>query len=164
VKVQLKTVHGKYVSAQPDGRFEVRDKAGPWEDFDLEGVDLGPVAPGPGQPPIAPPVEGPTPSESAAYVAAVKAQCLGAGMDLSGPCGAFAIVRRVAWGLRAVGYGLLDKPGGNNCEKFSTDVIVCPNRRDIVDLLQDGGGANTPLWLVRENEVSPDRWRAPVLP
>jgi hypothetical protein len=173
MKVTFKTAHG-YLSFQPPERpngpvrVEYREKAGPWEEVDLEGLEqlLQPVAPGPGHPPpgMPQPAPGPTPEATVAYVALVKAACLAAGLDLAGPCGAFAIVRRVAWGLRLQGYGLLSKPNGNNCEGFSTDVIVTPNRTGIVDLLGDGGGRNDPTWQVKENEVTADRWRAPVQP
>jgi len=172
MKVKFKTAHG-YLSFQPDGRVEYRDTAGPWEEVDLEGFELQPVpVVAPGTPPgTSPPAAGPGPAEpTVAYVGAVKAWLTARGVDLSGPCGAFAIVKVVAWGLRTSGYGLLSKPGGNNCkppgsqEAFATDVVVCPNRTDIVDLLQDGGGANNPIWLLRQNEVDPARWRAPVEP
>jgi hypothetical protein len=60
--------------------------------------------------------------------------------------------------------GLLSKPGGNHCNGYATDCIVLANKTDIVDLLGDGGGQNTPSWYVREREVDPDRWEPPVEP
>src|SRR5437773_305690 len=54
-------------------------------------------------------------------VAAVKAELEARHVDLSGPCGAFAITKRVAWRLRNDGAGLLPKSGGTNCEGYSTD-------------------------------------------
>lgn len=75
----------------------------------------------------------------------VKADLVARGVDLSGPCGAFAICKRVAWALRHTGAGLLAKPSGNNCEGYATDVICYPDGRTF-DILQDGGGANGPQW------------------
>jgi len=164
MKLTIKTAHG-YLSFQPDGRLEYRATAGSWEEIDVDGLvfaPVAPVAPGPGIP--HPDVPGPTPELSVEYVAAVKRQLEQAGVNLIGPCGAFAITRRVAWGLRGAGIGLLSKPGGNQCDGYATDVLVLPNRTDIIDILSDGGGQNTPSWYERENEVTPDRWRAPVQP
>ena len=45
----IKTAHGKYLSAQPNGTFEVRDSAGEWEVFDFEDPSINPS-----QPPIIP--------------------------------------------------------------------------------------------------------------
>lgn len=78
-------------------------------------------------------------------VEAVKADLVARGLDLSGPCGAFAICKRVAWALRADGAGLLAKPSGNNCEGYATDVICYPDGRTF-DILIDGGGQNGPTW------------------
>lgn len=161
MKVRIKTAHG-YISFQPDGRIEYRANAGPWEEIDLEGFELQPV-PVPGQPPAPTPV-GPTPSQTAGYVAAVKAQLLAEGRDLSGPCGAFAITKRVAWGLRSAGAGLLSKPSGNNCEGYATDIVMFRDAGgDIVDILGDGGNANVPNWNVSDT-VEPSRWRPAVEP
>ncbi len=49
----IKTAHGKYLSAQPNGTFEVRDSAGEWEVFDFEDPSINPS-----QPPIIPPPSG----------------------------------------------------------------------------------------------------------
>jgi len=78
-------------------------------------------------------------------VATIKPQLVGNGLDLAGPCGAFAITKRVAWALRSEGAGLLDKPGGNQCEGYATDIVMYPDGR-LVDILGDGGGANSPMW------------------
>lgn len=160
MKVRLKTAHGKYVSAQPDGRFEVRDHAGPWEEFDLERL----VLEVPDHPPKSPPVEhGPSPSPSSAYVAAVKQQLQEQGVNLTGPCGAFAITKRVAWGLRHLGAGLLSKPHGNNCEGFATDIVLFRDGH-AVDILGDGGNSNTPLWSLTDVEDPSGRFREAVQP
>jgi hypothetical protein len=76
-------------------------------------------------------------------VARIKAELEARGVSLVGPCGAFAITRRVAWALRAEGAGLLSKPAGNNCEGFATDIICYPDGR-IFDILINGGGDEAP--------------------
>lgn len=91
-------------------------------------------------------------------VGSVKASLQARGVDLSGPCGAFQITKRVAWQLRGNGAGTLDKPSGNNCEGRATDIIVFADGHGY-DILSDGGGANGPSW----NDVAIDngagRWR-----
>ena len=84
------------------------------------------------------------------------------GVDLTGPCGAFAITKRVAWGLRGTGAGLLSKPAGNNCEGFATDIIAFADGR-IVDILGDGGNANIPGWNHGE-PVDATRFRPAINP
>ena len=145
MKVRIKTAHG-YMSFQPDGRVEYRAAAGPWEEIDIEGLEFpAAIIPGGGGGGIqVPPDKGPPASQSAEYVAAVKAMLQAQGVNLSGPCGAFAITKRVAWGLRATGAGLLSKPAGNNCEGFATDIVAFHDRA--FDILSDGGGTNGPNW------------------
>lgn len=167
MKVCIKTAHG-YLSFQPDGRLEYRQVAGPWENLDIEGLELvvaPPATPPDAHPPATPPDEaGPAPRMMPEYVAAVKAQCEAAGIDLTGPCGAFQITKRVAWGLRGAGIGLVSKPGGNNCDGYSVD-FLCWQNGDGVDILFDAGNANAPQWAARPNEfVGQDRWRPPVKP
>lgn len=95
-------------------------------------------------------------------VSRVKGELEARRVDLSGPCGAFAITRRVAWALRDEGAGLLSKPAGNNCEGFAADYVVYKNGQGF-DCLGDAGGANIPQWSGGEIDASfPDRWRAPV--
>jgi len=162
MKIRIKTAHG-YLSAQPDGTWQYRTAAGSWEEFDVEGLTLPTPGPGPDPPP---PGGDPTlpAEENAQYVARVKAQCQALGLDLSGGCGAFEIAKRVAWGLRAKGYGLLSKPGGNNCQAYATDIVMQNNGSGaIIDVLGDGGGNNTPIW-VQSDVVDPARWRPPVQP
>ena len=52
MKISIKSHHGKYLSAQPDGRFEWRDKVGEWEVFETGEVKDNPGSgnPGPGTP------------------------------------------------------------------------------------------------------------------
>lgn len=101
-------------------------------------------------------------AQSANDVAAVKARLLAEGKDLSGPCGALAITKRVAWQFRATGAGLLDKPNGNQCEGFATDIIAYPTGL-ICDILSDGGGVNGPQWGCGE-VVDASRYRVAVDP
>jgi hypothetical protein len=167
VTVKIKTAHG-YLSFQPPvpgsvdmPPLQYRSTAGAWEEIIIEGwPDAAAPAPGP----TPPPASGIVPMETAQYVAEVKAALEAQGVPLSGACGAFEIVSNVAHGLRHVGYGLLEKTGGNMCQGYATDVVVCPNRVDIVDVLGDSGGQNTPQWGVKPNEVTSDRWRPPVMP
>lgn len=95
-------------------------------------------------------------------VRAVKAALEARGVDLSGPCGAFAITQRVAWQLRGEGAGLLDKPAGNNCGGYSVDAICYPDGR-LVDCLEDAGGGNVPMWGAN-GTVDPGRYRPAVDP
>jgi hypothetical protein len=170
MKVRFKTAHG-YLSFQPPdvpegaARVQYRDKAGPWEEFDIEGLVIEVVNKAEADDKKdAPSFVGPPPSQTAEYVAAVKAQLQAQGVNLSGPCGAFAITKRVAWGLRHLGCGLLSKPSGNNCEGFATDIVMFRDQGgQIIDILGDGGGNNTPSWGVTDT-VDPSRWRAPVDP
>ena len=165
MKVRIKTAHG-YLSFQPDGRLEYRPAVGPWEEIDIEGLELltaaPPSSPNPG--PVESPVPTPLPAASptAGFVAAVKAQLQARGVDLTGPCGAFAITKRVAWGLRATGAGLLSKPSGNNCDGFAVDIVAFPTGM-IVDILGDAGNGNTPLWNTGE-PVDAARYRPAVDP
>jgi len=164
MKVAFRDHRGKYGTTW-DGPTLVfnRDAIGLGETFEmvvLEGGGVVVTPPGPPTPP--PPAPGPTPEPSARYVAAVKAQLEAEGVNLSGACGAFAITKRVAWGLRSFGVGLVAKPGGNQCEGYSTDYI-CFQNGDGVDLLGDAGGQNTPQWADKPGEFTGEnRWRAPL--
>lgn len=163
MKVKIKTAHG-YLSFQPDGRIEYRRSAGEWEEIDLEGFTIEQTGGGGGGGPVEPPSDEPTPAMNAQYVAAWKSRLEAQGVSLSGPCGAFEITKRVVWGLRSQGAGLLSKPSGNNCNGYSTDYVVFQNG-DGVDILTDGGGTNGPQWVVYEGEfLGSGRWRPPVQP
>lgn len=94
-------------------------------------------------------------------MADAKAELEAAGQDLSGPCGAFAIVKLAAWKMGG-GAGLLDKPAGNNCEGYATDIIVYPDGRHY-DVLVDGGGRNGPAWG-DAGTVDPSRYRPAIEP
>ncbi len=168
MKTPIGTAHG-WLSVQPDGSIQLRPLSsapGPWEMFDFPG--FAGTAPQPPTP--EPPDEGYwlgiPPSQSASYVAQVKAVLEGKGISLAGPCGAFQITQNVAYGLRAQGFGLLSKPSGNNCDGCATDIVMpLGGSGSIVDILGDGGGANTPLWQVSEDgEADLSRWKAPTKP
>jgi hypothetical protein len=95
-------------------------------------------------------------------VATVKRELEARGVDLSGACGAFQITKRVAWRLRGEGAGLLSKPGGNNCEGYSVDIVAYPGGV-IFDMLGSSGGANNPQWLPSD-AVDPERYRPAIDP
>lgn len=94
-------------------------------------------------------------------VAHVKADLQLRGVNLSGTCGAFEITKRVAWTLRAAGWGIIAKPGGDNCSGYGGDKLVSSTGR-FVDILIDQGGANTPAW--QERAASADELAARVDP
>jgi hypothetical protein len=89
-------------------------------------------------------------------VATAKADLERAGVPLSGPCGAFAIVQLAAWRLRASGAGLLTKNSGNNCQGFSVDSIAYPDG-ELYDVLGDGGGENRPQ-SIPQQPIDPTRF------
>lgn len=179
IQITVQTAQG-FLSFNPptgDGQacvVEYRPTQGGWETLALPGLEeairaivqeeLAKYDEG-GAGPTPPPADTTIPAtESADYVAQVKAALEAQGVSLSGPDGAFQITSNVAYGLRHVGYGLLEKTSGNMSQGYATDVIVCPNRIDLVDILGDSGGQNTPSWHVKPNEVTSDRWRPPVTP
>lgn len=77
-------------------------------------------------------------------VAQIKTDLQARGVNLLGPCGAFEITKRVAWALRAQGYGLIAK-GGNNCQGFAVGAVILPTGLHF-DILGDDGASNTPQW------------------
>jgi hypothetical protein len=93
-----------------------------------------------------------------ATVAQVKAHLQAGGVNLSGPCGAFEITKRVAWQLRGENAGLLSKPDGNNCESYAVDIIAYPSGV-IVDMIISAGDDNGPTWNILPELVDPSRWR-----
>lgn len=94
----------------------------------------------------------------------VKDALVAAGKDLSGPCGAFEITKRVAWNLRATGAGLLSKPSGNNCQGYAVDIIVYPDGT-AYDMLIDSGGKNDPAWnKTPDSPLDPSRYRPAIDP
>jgi len=162
MKIALRDHRGKYGGTwDGPGLVFDRDRVGIGETFDVIPLDDGSLS-GPTPSPPAPEPPGPTPAMNAAYVAAVKAQLEAQGVNLLGPCGAFAITKRVAWGLRARGAGLLSKPGGNNCDGFATDIVAWSDRA--YDILSDGGNGNGPTWNETDVDDLAARWRPAVQP
>lgn len=98
---------------------------------------------------------------SQAIVAEMKDYCVAHKIDISGAnCGEITV--RVAWKLRATGAGLLEKASGNNFKGYATDIIAFSDGR-IVDILMDGGGANTPAWN-EGDRVDASRYRPAIDP
>ena len=97
-------------------------------------------------------------------VAAVKRDLEARHVSLTGSCGAFEITKRVAWILRTQGYGLLSKPGGNNCQGYAVDYLTRMDGSGI-DLLGDSGGENIPAFSESEPPGAlTGRWREPFDP
>ena len=97
-------------------------------------------------------------------VAAVKRDLEARHVSLMGSCGAFEITKRVAWILRTQGYGLLSKPGGNNCQGYAVDYLTRMDGSG-VDLLGDSGGENIPAFSESEPPGAlTGRWREPFDP
>jgi hypothetical protein len=179
IKTYIKTAHG-YISfqpaPQPDGRIELqyRDSPGLWEEITLETLEAPIAPPEPESPPVEPPATGGAPASvnpierTPAYIGRVKSYLQSQGYNLTGPCGAFCIVEHAVWWLAPTNptVGLLDKPEGNMCRSYATDIIFFRDQRGaIVDVLGDGGNANNPQWNVSNpGEAELERWRPPVVP
>jgi hypothetical protein len=85
---------------------------------------------------------GPT-SDNSCFLAEAKAQLQAAGRDLSGDCGAFAIVDRAA---RNMGHGAGFKiKSGTSCNGYSIKSIMFPDGADFVVLISPGT-TNGPTW------------------
>jgi hypothetical protein len=178
--IKFRTAHG-YLSFQkpttPEGAVTVQYRPAPdaapnqtWEEVYLDGIEA--LFPEPAPPPsgVPPPVEDQVPdavepvAQDAAYIGRVKAYLESLGENLSGPCGAFTIVEHAAWYLHFTfpGVGLLDKPGGNNCRSYATDVLIAQGH--IVDILTDAGNINGPTWAPEDVPADMTRWRPPYDP
>ncbi len=84
----------------------------------------------------------------------------------SGYCGAFEIVKRVAWALRGNGAGLLTTFHTTKCNGFSADVIAYPDNSG-VDILGSAGETNIPAWQPMPPGTETDqgvRYSAPIDP
>jgi hypothetical protein len=166
--MRIKTAHG-YLSFQPDGRVEYRDKAGPWEELDLEGLVIGVEVPGPspiGPGPVIDPLFGcqrwanVTDGNYQPLVACLCTHLNPAGSKVL----ALEVVRRVAWALRAQGAGLLRKDGGENiADYYGTSVslsrILFQDGR-LVKVLTDVPTTNGPSWQ-EEDALDPRLWVEP---
>ena len=88
----------------------------------------------------------------------IKADLIARGVNLSGPCGAFQITKRVAWRLREQGYGLLGGKSSaqNGCatngDKYAIDWLLKASGEG-VDILSDAGGDNGVIWAEEEAEA-----------
>ena len=109
-------------------------------------------------------------------IASIKADLVARGVNLTGPCGAFEITKRVAWALRGEGFGLVAKsPAQNGCdangERFAIDAIMLRDGQTF-DILVSAGGeedanhqpkpgtGNGPAFQVT-GAAPRESWRAP---
>lgn len=109
-------------------------------------------------------------------IASIKADLVARGVNLTGPCGAFEITKRVAWALRDEGLGLVAKNAAQNgCdangERYAIDALMLRDGQTW-DILVNGGGeedanhqpkpgtGNGPAWQVT-GAAPRDAWRAP---
>ena len=104
---------------------------------------------------------------SVAIVQQVKAELEAAGVDLSGPCGAFKITHRVGWRLRHQGWGFVAKrPEQNGCTinsgRYGVDVLA-QQTGTCVDILINSETDNDPAWNLT-GAIDPTTWRAPFEP
>lgn len=108
---------------------------------------------------------GDTHDDFSSYVQQAKDELVAASADITGPCGAFAIVSRAAQLIASVDatIGLLEKSGGNNCSGYATD-ILCFTDGAFYDVLIGGGDpppdGNTPTWAF--SGVDASRYRPPI--
>lgn len=100
-----------------------------------------------------------------AEVAQAKSDLITEGVDITGPCGAFQIVRRACQyiGASEPSVGVLQKPSPtvNNCILAGTGYaadIICYNDGLIYDVLNNGGGSNDVQWNFA-GTVDPSRYR-----
>ena len=108
-------------------------------------------------------------------IASIKADLVARGVNLTGPCGAFEITKRVAWALRGEGIGLVAKNAAQNgCDangvRYAIDALMLRDGQTW-DILVNGGGeerngvpipgtGNGPAWQVT-GAAPRDSWRAP---
>jgi hypothetical protein len=97
-------------------------------------------------------------------VRTAKAAAVAAGVDVDrDDCSRFEVTKRAAMLLANEQAGLLDKPGGANCQGYATDIIAYRSGV-IVDILGAGpDGPNTAHWIPL-SPVDPSRWRPPLEP
>lgn len=84
-------------------------------------------------------------------------------ISLSGPCGAFEVVKLVAWRLMSSEPDIsLIAKGGTNCNGYSIDAIMYSDG-SVWDMLGDAGGANNPQWTYVGQRPTTDA-RPPIPP
>lgn len=128
-------------------------------------------APAPVPPPVPPPIVTPPPpppappQEPASLIDDVRALRAGYPSTLS-PAQLGELLNRVAWKNRAAGWGLLAKPGGNNCPAPSGVLVGCdilfhkPSglHYDVLGAAGDPGGS-IPSWSA-DGPMDVSRWVA----
>ncbi len=107
----------------------------------------------PPQPPYGSPC-GPR-AEHTDTVAQAKADLIAMGTDISGDCGAFAIVQLVVQRLAASGeaIGTSKKLTGRNCNGHSVQLVVYADG-EFFDILQAAGNTNGPQWNFQGIDVT----------
>lgn len=85
---------------------------------------------------------------------------LARGVDLSTLCGVFEWTKQSAWMLRNIGAGLVDKPGGTNCDGYSVDGIMFQDGQ-FFDTVIGKTSVNGPSWS-HSDTIDPGRWRSPL--
>lgn len=144
MKVTIKTAHG-YLSVQPDGRLEFRERAGIWEEFDIEGLELSTHAPA--EPTNDDPLLGCVFNDSGEALVSCLCKKIRPAGSLEK---AFDVTKRVAWGMRAHDFGLLLKLSGENIvawhgRSFSASRVCLPDGR-IFKVLTDVPTTSGPSW------------------
>src|SRR5258708_18160449 len=81
---------------------------------------------------------------------------------LNDPKKAFQITKTVASILRNEGIGLVNKPGADNGEGYSTDKIMLPNG-DMWDILGSSETDATPQWSKVPDTQPSNLWRIPII-
>ncbi len=110
-----------------------------------------------------------TKPDYSSYVQTAKNQLISEGFNIeSGPCGGFEIIKRAVQLIAVVDatVGLLDKPSGNNCGGYATD-IICFVDGTFYDALRGSGdvGGNGPIWDfvdAARGGCDPTRYRPPI--
>lgn len=93
-------------------------------------------------------------------VAIAKQMVIDRGVDITTICGAFEITKQTAWMLRDIGAGLVDKPGGTQCDGYSVDGIMFQDGA-FYDCIIGKTSVNGPAWS-HSDTIDPGRWRSPL--
>ncbi len=84
-------------------------------------------------------------NDETATIQAAITRMTTAGINMSGLCGAFNIVKSVAWALRNSGAGWMIQTGPVNCNGYAADSIIF-NDGYVFQILNDPGNTNQPTW------------------
>jgi hypothetical protein len=92
-------------------------------------------------------------------------QLQAAGVDLTSDpdCGKFTVVKYVAWALRDEGAGYLKKPAGNNCDGYSTDILLFDDGY-AYDIVADGPAGQWNPDGCDAAGICPELYQAPTNP